>query len=350
MTQTSDVTVAGQGQPPPRTWAWILTFVLTAVVLGGAGTVIGIYAAQHPRTDVRGIAQDYLDAVADGDQAAADALSGRGARLGEPTLGADAFAAATHITDAQIDDFDVRYGRGEATARVSFVLADERVTDTVELVADSADQWVVRSGLRYGIDVYTSGPGVVGFAGMPAAFTPDEGYVWAYAGAYEVVSMNEFYEVREPAEFLVSSRGANYLTDVEWVQPSPEFAGEVDRLVAEWYEECAAHTDLDALRACGIDARAGDVGAFIGSPGSEIPTALGLTARVDVVDAPRTAHAPDDDTWLPLERAGAFAITFHGRDEAGKAIEVDGGTVGAMDADVEVTPTTDGLILQVYPY
>lgn len=321
-------------------WIWGVTAALAVVVLGAAGTVIAVDAQSNNRGEVRAIAAQYLDAVAAGRLADAERLFD-----GAPSAGsaeapsADVFAEAEHIAHPELERFRVDFDAGRATGEVVYELDGYPYTDHLELRRDEDDSWSVTSGLRYDVMLDTAGGGALGLRGADEPFPPGADVVTLYAGQYALESHNPYFTTLDGARFPVTSAG-DALFASDWVAPGPDYADEVQRKVAEAYRECATSTDVWELQSCGID---------VMEPSSRFDPAAQVAVSVEMVTPPLVSTVDETSIWMQIEDRGAFTATYTGRGADGRPLteELE---VGASDADVEVTPTTDGLDVEIYAY
>lgn len=323
-----------------QTWIWGATGALAVVVLGAAGAVVAIEAQSNNSAAVRSVAAEYVDAVAAGDLSGAERLFSE-AESSRPDAAPEeaAFASAEHISDTDLGRIRVDFEAGRASGQISYELGGSSYSDQLELRRTADDEWRVTSGLKYEVAVDASGGGVLGLRGADNALDSEAQSISLYAGEYALVSHNPFFTTTDDARLAVTSNSETLFTS-DWVVPGTDYAAEVRRQVSIAYEECAEHTDVRELQSCGIAA--------------EEPSAkFSLSARVNVsvhMDEPPSISAPDEmSTWMEIEDRGSFRATYTGRDSRGDEIteKID---LRALSADIEVTPTEDGLEVAIYPY
>lgn len=321
-------------------WVWGVTAALAVVVLGAAGTVIAVDAQSNNRGEVRNVATQYLDAVAGGRLAEAERLfdgAPSAASGGAPS--ADVFAEAEHIAHPELERFRVDFDGGRATGEVVYELDGYPYTDHLELRRGADDTWSVTSGLRYDVMLDTAGGGALGLHGADEPFPAEADYVTLYAGQYALESHNPYFATLDGARFPVTSAG-DALFASDWVVPGPDYAEEVQRKVAEAYRACATSTDVWELQSCGIDAM---------EPSAKFDPVASVTVSVEMVTPPLVSSVDEASTWMQIEERGEFTATYTGRGADGRPV-TETLEVGASDADVEVTPTTDGLDVEIYAY
>ncbi|MFD5599656.1 hypothetical protein ACFWHR_06325 [Leucobacter sp. NPDC058333] len=322
-------------------WMWGVTGGLAVLVLGGAGVVVGLDAQTHNSGSVRNVAERYIDAVQAGDLDEAEQLyEGEGADS-SAALTPEVFESATHITDTKLSGFRVNFEDGRASGNLSYRLNGTPYTDQLEMYRsddDDDDEWQVVRGLRYEVSL-DGGGSALSFKGMDAPFPADAGSITAYAGEYELVSQNKFFSAANDARFAVTSEYTSLYT-ADQVTPNDGYADEVDRQVSLWYEECAAQTDVWELQSCGIDAP---------DPGSKFADPSQVQVSVEMTRAPSVSDADGMQDWIPLADEGEFVVTYSGEDLRDRRI-TSKERVQATAGDVEVTPTSDGLDVVVYPY
>lgn len=330
---------AGPG-PQRQTWIWAVTAALVLLVLGGAGAVIAVDAQSNNSGAVRAVASQYVEAVAAGDLETAERLFSGAEQEGSASApDADAFASAERITDAELTGFRVEFDADRASGQLAFTLGGYPYTDRIELRRTEADEWRVTSGLRYQVMVDTTGGGALGIRGSDTALSAETPMTTLYAGEYTLVSHNPFFATAENAVFAVTSN-ADALFVSDWLVPGEGYAAEVRRQVAQAYEECAEQTEVWELQACGIAAD---------EPSSRFAASPPVRASVDMIAPPSVSSSDELSTWMEITDRGVFEATYTGRDSEDRTL-TEQLELRAMPADVEVTPSADGLDVAIYPY
>lgn len=303
-------------------WPWILTFLVTFVVLGSAGVVIFLDAQQNDRGEVRSVAEQYIAAIADGDSEAASDLSVLESGVSDVALSPEVFSRAHHITQPQLHDLRVDFDRGTAQATVDYQLAGAFQSDHLTLVRGASDEWAVTDGLREILTTDPEGLDAVAFAGMEEAFSYDVDSA-VYVGSYEVVSTSDLFEAKQDLRFDVTGSDP-WLYDADWLTPTAELDRLVQAEVVHWYEKCATRTTVTELRNCGIE---------ISDSGLQIVS--DVRADVKMTEAPTIETYGYPISATVLESTGSFTVEFSGRDSKGKAVTEK--SVGrASEADIEV--------------
>lgn len=327
-------------RPQRQTWIWGMTGALAVVVLGAAGAVVAVDAQSNNSAAVRAVAAEYVEAVAAGDANGAERLSSD-TESPRPNAAPDpaAFASAEHISDSELGRIRVDFEAGRASGQVSYELGGSSYSDQLELRRTADDEWRVTSGLKYEVAIDASGGGALGLRGADDPLPSDAPSITVYAGEYALISHNPFFETTDDARVAVTSN-ADSLFASEWIVPGADYAAEVRRQVGIAYEECAEQTDVWELQSCGIAAA---------EPGAKFSSSPAVDVSVEMTEAPTVSARDELSTWMEIEDRGSFRATYTGRDASGDEIteKID---LQASSADVEVTPTADGLDVAIYPY
>lgn len=321
-------------------WMWSVTGALAVVVLGGAGAAVAVDAQSNNRAEVRGVAEQYIDAVAGGDLDAAESLfAGSTAGVSDAALEEDVFGSAEHIARTELRRFRVDFDGGRAAGDVVFELGGGEYTDRVQLRRDDDGEWRVTGGLRYEVFLDPDSGGALAFRGMDGAFPSGADALAMYAGVYTFVSHNRYFTTSEHAEFVVASPGDSIYA-ADWLLPGPGYEAEVQRQVSESFAECAKAATLSELWDCGIEAP---------EPDSRFDDPSRVEVRAEMTRAPRAFVDASTTSWAMLDDLGAFRITYSGLDRDGGRIS-DEQTASARDADLRIVAVHDGIEVEILSY
>jgi len=322
------------------TWMWSVTGALAVLVLGGAGIAVAVDAQNNNRAEVRDVALQYIAAVAGGELDVAESLfSGSTTGASDVALAEDVFGSAEHIGDTELRRLRVDFDGGRAAGDVRFELDGTEYTDRVQLRRDDDGEWRVTGVLRYEVFLDSDSSGALAFRGMDGAFPSGTDALAVYAGSYTFVSHNRYFTTSEYAEFVVASPD-NSIYAPDWLRPGPGYEAEVQRQIAESFEECAAAASLSAMRHCGIDAP---------EPDSRFADPSGVEVRAEMTRSPTAFVDPSSVSWAMLDDRGAFTITYSGRDDEGNRISRER-TASAQDADLWITAVSDGIEVEIQSY
>ena len=299
-------------------------------IVGGALILIALVATivvttlQNTVYSPSATAQRYVDAVADGRFAEAQALESGSSDSDGALLSSDSVELL-----AGMEDIEVREGfsSGSRQLLVTYTLDGASASETITMRSSGKqflffDTWEVSAGLAADAQVWARDLDTISVGGVELEVGDDGIAAFAaYPGSYEVAAPSSQW-MQAVAEPLVVHYGFGS-SDVQ-VEPTPALATEVERQVREVLDSCASSTKLDDAD-CPFDAWAFREVRNVAWTVDSYPE-IELSADGSWFDSTDTGTATA--TWEEKDYSGEWeAKTYSDRFYLWGEVDVDGDTV-----------------------
>jgi len=303
-----------------RPWVWWVIGGAVALVVVIIVAVV-LFVSLLSGNGAKGVAEQYLNDIANGDAKAANALSR--ADASDFLLTDAVLAKAKRITDPAVTRTLSNRGSDQTQVSVAYKLGGKTYRDTIELDKDDKG-WFVSRGLVYTLPYVSSS--IAGFtvAGADQTITSDDSELSAYPGVYTLGAPNRFYDLAgSPTLTVAAGSYADLKLDLT---PSAEYLSEVQKQVDAHYAECATKTVYYDVEDCGIDL----------SYPANMP-ASSSTVAVTVVESPKVAVGDGSSYYQFKIGEGSFTAVLTGADYRGNpATENLTGRAGYISADISI--------------
>lgn len=273
----------GAPEPEPKRaikpWMWWaggggLAFVALAVVAG----VVGVNLVAGAGGGAKATAQQYLDAIAKGDAAAASTLARVDTKDEDNVLLAgQALSKAKHITAVSVGKVVTSSRSDRAVVDVRYKLDGKSYRDSIEVDRDD-EGWFVTEGMAYDLPY---APYQTGYklAGSDQVVASEDDALVAYPGVYTLEAPNDYFTLTGDKTMAVTAEYGEL--DIE-LTPSSSYLEEAQKQLDAHFDACAAKTSYYDLEDCGID---------LDYPDQILSTKA--TVAVTIVDYPKVSTEKD---------------------------------------------------------
>ncbi|NUU05928.1 hypothetical protein [Leifsonia sp. C5G2] len=305
----------GAPEPEPKRaikpWMWWaggggLAFVALAVVAG----VVGVNLVAGAGGGAKATAQQYLDAIAKGDAAAASTLARVDTKDEDNALlTGQALSKAERITAVSVGEADKSARSDRTYVPVKFKLSGKSYSWYVYVDRDDKG-WFVSEGLAGAVP---SAPYKLEYkvVGSDVVVGDKADGLRAYPGVYGVSPSNKYFTLAGDKKFVISPE----FDDFDFaLAPSDAYIEEAQEQVNAHFDACAAKTTFDDVEDCGISLDYPD----------DIPTSK-ANAAVTIVEYPRVLFS---DRGIGMT-SGSFTARISGPNYSGEpAVEDVTGEIG----------------------